>query len=130
MSSCENSVIIRSFLFAASIFTLLACQSAAPKPVDLTVGTPVSAIIERYGNPASSQPSHYIWSLSALRLANTRKHASVTTSNRGGVSSNNSYNPQVIRVFCKLEVTTDDNRLITGWNAEGDGCKQILFNQL
>ena len=127
-------MIIRSFIFAASIFTLLACQSPAPKPVNLNPGTPVSSIISRYGNPGSvtqdQQGVYYSWQLSAVRLAENRNRSAVATSSRGGISGNSSYNPQVVRVFCKLDITTDHNQLITGWSAEGGGCRQILFNQL
>lgn len=126
-----QSMIIRPIIIAASLLILVACQTTGGdvKPVNLRSGMPVSELINGYGQPSSVEAladgASYTWNLSSGRLINTENRRSGVYSTMSG-----NYNPQVVRIFCQLSVTTDNNGMVTTWQAEGEGCRQILLNQL
>ena len=125
-------MIIRSILFAASLLTLTACQTTGETgPVNLRTGMPVSELIDGYGKPSAVESTSgtrsYVWQLNSARLVDNSRR---TAAGRGGVASSGNYNPQVVRIFCTLSVVADSNDRVTSWQADGEGCRQILLNQL
>lgn len=99
--------------------------------MSLRTGMPVSELIDGYGKPSAveSSPgtSAYVWQLSSARLIDNSRR---TSAGRGGVASSGNYNPQVVQIFCTLSVIADSDGRVISWQTDGEGCRQILLNQL
>ena len=128
-------MIIRLFICTAIISVLPACQTTAKKSVDLRIGMSIAELIEGYGKPSSASAdrefNYYVWRLSDLRLSNAgTKHSSTTMSGAGSVSSSSNATPQVIRIYCRLNVTANGLHQVQAWQATGEGCRQILLDTI
>ena len=131
----NKTAIIRAFIYTATICLLPACQSTAKKPTLPVPGMPVSQLIASYGQPRSITQDHqlkrYVWQLYSSRLAiSDRKRPSTSISSTGTVTSNTNMAPKIVKIFCQLHVTTDANGQVQSWQANGDGCQQILLNTI
>ena len=124
-------MIIRSIIITAIMFILAACQTTGDttRPSGLQAGMPVSELVNRYGKPRAVEErpdgATYVWQLSSGRLVNTENRRSGAYSSMSG-----NYNPQVVLIFCQLSVITDSSGQVSAWQAEGEGCRQILYNRI
>ena len=121
--------IIRPFIYAAIICVLPACQTAPKKTVNLRTGMPVAELIAAYGTPTSvtaeRELNFYQWDLSGARLDSSKQR-----SGSGTFSNSGNFNPQIIRIYCRLNVTTNVQQQVQDWQANGEGCRQILLDKI
>ncbi|TNF99243.1 MAG: hypothetical protein EP297_06070 [Gammaproteobacteria bacterium] len=120
---------------------LLSCQSS---PVSRHVypqqGMPLNELIKAYGKPHEVsaeygvEANRNVWNLSDARLATTshrapRYNAAVSGGQVVTTTSTSSL-PEIQQIHCTLVVFTGPDSKVQDWETFGDGCRQILLNEL
>lgn len=126
-------------IFVLIMIGLSACETQPVKRVTLRQGMDYKALLQAYGKPHAqsyiqqTELTHYSWQLSEARLEVTRRSSGSATVSRSGTisSGSNPYqNTTVRRIYCRLTVMVDQQNKVASWEAEGMGCRQILYNQI
>jgi len=129
-----------SIALLAVLTIVSGCQSQPVKRITLQQGMDYQTLLEAYGKPhdqgyiAATEQTSYYWKLSDVRLVQSRHgRSSVNVSPSGTVSpgTSNPYpNTTVQPIYCDLKVLVNQQNKVVSWEAEGLGCRQILFHQI
>lgn len=137
-----NRDIIRRLCMAVTMITTLpvllqGCNTTAErKHITLRAGLPVSELIASYGKPyeiTQGNPYHfYSWRLREARLAESgfRNAPRPTVNSAGVVTYSGSAAPRIVTIRCELSVRVNQNHRVHDWQANGKGCRQILYYQI
>jgi len=124
-------------ILASVVLLMAACQAQPVKRITPAKGMDYKILLDAYGKPhdqeylATYELTRYFWKLADVRLEQSRNRSRTTVSPTGTVSSGSNYQTTTVRrIYCNLTVSVDGQNRVVDWDAKGDGCRQILYNQI